>query len=194
MQAAPPPAHAVVRSRSPAVVEFILALHPVGSYLCWCPDQQPESIEIVVRDRAPVFIGQFHDSAQFQRIPLCSTVEADLRAAGYTSAVCALPPPRVPARITPNSSATPTTEKFASDAPSCAADLRLLPSDLWSSIVARLDTKSMLRFRLVSKVRSFAVLPTGFGGCAVLSCAAAMPRPDADSSGLAAPSVARLCL
>lgn len=156
MEAAPPPAHAVVRSRSPAVVEFILALYPVGSYLCWCPDQAPESIEIFVRDRAPV--TKSNDEAQFRRIPLCSTVEADLRAAGYTSAVCALPPPRVPARITPSSSATPTPEKFPSDAPPCIADLRLLPSDLWSSIIAMLDTKSVLQFRLVSQVRSFAVL------------------------------------
>lgn len=155
MQAAPP-AHAVVCCRSPAVVEFILSLHPVGSYLCWCSDQSPASVEIFVRDCAPALdlpTGKSNNAAQFRRIPLRSTVEADLRAAGYRSATCALPPPRFPAHITPTSSTTPTLG--TSDAPPRLSDLCSLPGDLWSFVIAMLDTQSLLRFRLVSKVHSY---------------------------------------
>ena len=145
----PPPAHATICSPSVTIVENILSLYPVGYYLLWRSELEPSTIMIVLR--APG-TDKYGLRPNFIRVPLCSSVEAELSAVGYPRAICASPPP-------PRTLPAWTVKSLRPDGAAPASDERALsilslPTDIWKKIIGFIrDVKTLCALRRVSVVQ-----------------------------------------
>lgn len=146
------PPHTVISCESASLVHRLLLFYPVHSYIVW---DNGKTREIIVRISLLEGTLPRSTDACFRHIPLLTTLEADLKAAGFASATCAFPPPPpIPPSWIPLPPPSVANSEQQQQPP---VNWLRFPSDIWKIIFGKLQLVDLLRSRVVCKVLSHCV-------------------------------------